>query len=108
MVEFECGGKLYTLEFNHTAMKRYERAHAEAIGVALASLDPYNATRFGNIFQAGCKPLLTEEQTDTLLDDLGTVEAIRLIGLAAQEAFPQPDEADAADPKQPAPLTAVK
>jgi hypothetical protein len=100
MVEFECGGKLYTLELTHSAMKRYEKAHAEPIGFALDALDPYSATRFGHIFQAGCKPALTEEQTDDLLDALGTGEAVRLIGLAAKEAFPPAVEGDSVpDPK---------
>jgi hypothetical protein len=88
-VKFAVGDKEYTLVFRTSAMKAYQRVSGETVlaAVQAAEKDAADIVRTSALFRAACLPAVTEEQADRMMDELGLLEAYRLIAEATSEAF---------------------
>jgi hypothetical protein len=103
---FEADGKAYTLVFNFNAMCALEGQVGADFATIVTSMRP---THLRALMWAGLQKYhrgVTIDQAGDLVDALGIVEAMRIVGEAVTAAFPAP-EADVVTPRDGVPLAAA-
>lgn len=102
-IPFSAGGADYTLRFGLDAMDLYGETHGEAFIAATARLegiehDPRGPRLIGDLFWAGLTPRPERTRIAEIIDELGFVEAVGLLGRAIKAAFPdRPAETEGAE-----------
>ena len=101
-VAFTAGGAEHVLRFGIEAMIAYAAATGEAAIGAVRKLqavetDPEGMLRVRNLFRAALQPAASAEEASAVIDELGVLPAIALLGEAVRAAFPQGPEAAAGE-----------
>ena len=95
-ITFKASGEERTIRFTTNAMCRYQEEKGETLMQAVDALQkkPDDFPRLRRLFSVGV-PGLSEEEAGDLMDDIGIMEATKLIGRAFDAAFPAPEPASA-------------
>lgn len=95
-VEFEAGGQVQLLRFNAIALCRIEAVYKEKFFVAVRRLQPEEGkeadgmsfTDVLEFWKAALRGDKTRDEAAELLDEVGTMRALHMIGEAIELAFP--------------------
>ncbi|HMR51185.1 MAG TPA: hypothetical protein PKA33_01730 [Amaricoccus sp.] len=96
MTGFEYKGQSYTLGFGMAALKAYQAARGgETVVAAFNAMEttPDDANRLSALFRAACKPAVSEEEADEMIDALGITRALTMLADVAREYFEDPSDA---------------
>lgn len=88
-MNFDHQGTTYTLAFKMPAMKAYQRETGETVldGFQAVETSPGDMVRWSALFRAACRPAVSEEEADAIMDALTPVAAMKMLGEAATAAF---------------------
>lgn len=93
-IEFEAAGKPFVLRLTTNAQVRFKEAQGRSIIKALAEMETSADPDLGAIramFQHCLTPEVTADEAGDIMDEVGILEAARLIAEAASLAYPTPD-----------------
>lgn len=92
-VEFEAGGKSYSMRMSTNAQVRYQRAAGETLlrGLQAVQDDPSDTERLRRLIWASMSHAdgLTEDQAGDIMDDMGIEEAVAKLTEAVHSAYPK-------------------
>jgi len=92
-VEFEAGGKAYSMRLSTNAQVRYQRAAGESLlrGLEQIQKDPSDIDRLRRLIWASMSHFdgLTEDQAGDIMDEVGIELAIAKLTEAVTAAYPQ-------------------
>lgn len=93
MIEF--GGKTYTLGFGMKMLKAWQAAESSTVVAAFNSMKTgdVDAVLLSKLFRAACKPEVSEDEADEMIDAMGLMKAVSLLGDAATAYFTDPSAA---------------
>lgn len=92
-VEFEAGGKSYTMRISTNAQVRYQRAVGETFldGLSAIQENPSDTERLRRLIWTSMSHVdgMTEDAAGDIMDDLGIEAAIGKLSEAVTAAYPQ-------------------
>lgn len=92
-IEFEAGGKAYSMRMSTNAQVRYQRAAGETLlrGLQAVQDDPSDIDRIRRLIWASMshKDGLTEDQAGDIMDEMGIELAIDKLTAAVHAAYPK-------------------
>ena len=92
-IEFEAGGKAYSMRMSTNAQVRYQRAAGETLlrGLQAVQEDPSDIDRIRRLIWASMSHLdgLTEDQAGDIMDEMGIEVAIDKLTAAVHAAYPK-------------------
>lgn len=99
-IEFEAGGKSYSMRMSTNAQVRYQRAAGETLlrGLQAVQDDPSDIDRIRRLIWASMSHTegMTEDQAGDIMDEMGIEEAIDKLTAAVHAAYPKAAAAAAA------------